>query len=380
MSEVYITRTSHYLPNKPVSNDEMEEYLGQIGERASKSRRITLRNNGIENRYYAIDKNGKATHTNAEITSLAVRELMDHNAEKLNEIDLLCCGTSIPDQMMPSHAVMVHGWLPETKNLEAITPAGNCCSGMYAFKYAYMALKLGLAKKAVSTGSERLSRILHADHFEIVVQKMRDLESNSMLAFEKDFLRWMLSDGAGTFLMETEKNPSGPSLKIEWIEACSFANEVETCMYMANEKLKDGTMKSFMDYTPTEIVDKSILSIKQDVKLLGSNIVSLGFKKFVEILKEKNFNVDDIAYFLPHMSSYFFKDKIADILDECGISIPEDKWFSNLKTHGNVGAGSIYLMVDELMNSGQLKTGDKIILAVPESARFSYVFSLLTVC
>ena len=378
MSEVYITRTSHYLPNDPVSNDEMEEYLGTIGEQASKSRRLVLRNNGIQSRYYAINKEGKPTHTNAEITSLAIRKLMTE--EELNDIDLLCCGTSIPDQMMPSHAVMVHGWLPETKNLEAITPAANCCSGMYAFKYAYMALKLGLADKAVSTGSERLSRMLHADHFEIEVQKMRELESDAMLAFEKDFLRWMLSDGAATFLMQREKSTEGLSLRIDWIEACSFANEVETCMYMANEKLEDGTMKSFMDYTPQEIVDQSILSIKQDTRLLGDNIVNLGFRKFDSILKEKNFDVNDITYFLPHMSSFFFESKIAGILEECGIPIPKEKWFTNLQTHGNVGAGSVYLMVDQLLNSGKLKVGDKIMIAVPESARFSYVFSLLTVC
>jgi 3-oxoacyl-[acyl-carrier-protein] synthase-3 len=37
-------------------------------------------------------------------------------------------------------------------------------------------------------------------------------------------------------------------------------------------------------------------------------------------------------------------------------------------------------MLDELFKTGNLKTGDKIFLAVPESARFSYMFSLLTVC
>jgi 3-oxoacyl-[acyl-carrier-protein] synthase III len=380
MSEVYITRTASFLPNKAVSNDEMESYLGCIGEQASKSRRIVLRNNGIENRYYAIDKDGKATHTNAEMVSLAVRNLMDNDDEKLKEIDLLSCGTSTPDQMMPSHAVMVHGWLPETNNIEVVSPSGVCCSGMHAYKYAYMALKLGEAKTAVCSGSERLSRILHSEQFELEVKRMGELEENPYLAFEKDFLRWMLSDGAATFLMSTKKNETGVSLKVDWIEAYSFANEAEACMYMASDKLEDGTLKSYMDYSPQEINDKSILSIKQDVKLLGENIVRLGFKKLEGAIKDKGINVDDITYFLPHMSSYFFEDKIADMLVECDMHIPKERWFTNLKTKGNVGAGSIYLMVDELFNSGKLKVGDKVLLAVPESSRFSYVFSMLTVC
>ncbi|MCH2230078.1 MAG: beta-ketoacyl-ACP synthase III [Crocinitomicaceae bacterium] len=380
MSEVYITRTASFLPNEAVSNDEMENYLGCIGEQASKSRRIVLRNNGIENRYYAIDKNGNATHSNAEMVSLAVRNLMDNKPENLKQIDLLSCGTSTPDQMMPSHAVMVHGWLPETNNIEVVSPSGVCCSGMHAYKYAYMALKLGEAKTAVCSGSERLSRILHSEQFELEVKRMGELEENPYLAFEKDFLRWMLSDGAATFLMSTKKSETGISLKVDWIEAYSFANEAETCMYMASDKNEDGTLKSYMDYSPQEINDKSILSIKQDVKLLGENIVRLGFKKLEGAIKNKGINVDDITYFLPHMSSYFFEDKIADMLVECDMHIPKERWFTNLKTKGNVGAGSIYLMVDELFNSGKLKKGDKVLLAVPESSRFSYVFSMLTVC
>ena len=80
------------------------------------------------------------------------------------------------------------------------------------------------------------------------------------------------------------------------------------------------------------------------------------------------------------MSSFFFEQPIEQILEENGMEIPKEKWFTNLATKGNVGAGSIYLMVGELMHSGKLKVGDQIMLAVPESARFSYVFTWLTVC
>ena len=52
----------------------------------------------------------------------------------------------------------------------------------------------------------------------------------------------------------------------------------------------------------------------------------------------------------------------------------------NLKKVGNVGSASIYLMLEELMNSGNLKKGDKILLSVPESGRFSYSYAYLTVC
>ena len=110
-NQVYINATSAYFPNGPVSNDEMEEYLGYIDGRPSKSKKIVLRNNGLTNRYYALDKSGKSTHTNAQMTALAVKELFKDNPEKIKEVELLSCGTSSPDQVMPSHGVMAHGCL-----------------------------------------------------------------------------------------------------------------------------------------------------------------------------------------------------------------------------------------------------------------------------
>src|ERR1700760_1608390 len=101
-TKVYINRTSHYFPNEPVSNDEMEQYLGYINNKPSKSKKIVLRNNGITNRYYALDKNHKSTHSNAEMTANAVRALFENAPEGLTKIELLSCGTSSPDQMMPS--------------------------------------------------------------------------------------------------------------------------------------------------------------------------------------------------------------------------------------------------------------------------------------
>src|SRR6478736_2445248 len=154
-NKVYITRTGSFLPNEPISSDEMESYLGYINGKPSKSRRIVLRNNGITRRFYAIDKDGKATHTNSQMTAQAVKALFKNNPEEIKNVELLSCGTSTPDQMMPSHGVMTHGYVPELGPIEVVSPSGVCCSGMHALKYAYMAIKSGEVTNAVSTGSER---------------------------------------------------------------------------------------------------------------------------------------------------------------------------------------------------------------------------------
>jgi 3-oxoacyl-[acyl-carrier-protein] synthase-3 len=359
-NEVYIIRTSSYFPNDPVSNEEMEEYL--------------------HSRYYALDKEGRITHSNAQITAGAVRALFPTDPEKMASVELLVCGTSSPDQLMPAHGVMVHGELPETGPIEVVSPAGVCCAGMHALKYAYYAIGSGEVKLAVSAGSERFSALLRSSLFEDEAQKLRQLEENPYIGFEKEFLRWMLSDGAAAFLLSNKKNDQGISLRVDWLEGFSYAQQMEACMYMGGEKMADGKLKGYLDYSPADILNQSILSIKQDVKLLGEYIVYLGGEGLAAALSKHGVTTDRIDHFLPHMSSEFFRSKIYDRLLEKGLGIPYDKWRANLSTVGNVGAASIYLMVDELFREGKLEKGQKLLLLVPESARFSYMYGVLTVC
>lgn len=380
MFDVYITKTGSFLPNEKVSNDDMEDYLGLIDGRKSKSKLIVLRNNKIKGRYYAHDKDGNCTHTHAEMVANAVRNIFKDEPNRIKEVDLLCCGTSSPDQLMPSHACIVHGELSEMNSIEVVSPSGVCCSGMHAFKYAFQTIRCGDKQMAVTTGSERLGKTLRSEKYEEEVHRLKEMEENPFIAFEKDFLRWMLSDGAGAFLLQNKKSEEGISLKVEWIEAISYANEEETCMYMGADKNEDGSLTSYKDFSSEESTEKSVMSIKQDVKLLSEKIVKLGFKYLQDICERKNESVDHIDHFLPHLSSYFFEDKIANILDEHDMTIPMEKWFTNLEYKGNVGAGSIYLMLDEIFNSGKLKKGERILLMIPESSKFSYVYSMLTVC
>ncbi len=377
MLEVYITKSGKYLPNEAVTNEEMESYLGLINNSASKARRIILRNNGITSRYYALDKEGNPTHTNAELTNNAIDTLFDSDFTR-NEVELLSCGTSTPDSLLPSHAAMVHG-LMKNRSVELNSSSGVCNAGMNALKFGYLSVKSGNTNNAVCTGSERVSTWMLADKFENEVVNLKSLEEQPIIAFKKDFLRWMLSDGAAAFLLENK--PRGEkSLKIEWMEAFSYAHELEACMYAGGDKMEDGQIKPWSDYKSSEWLTESVFSIKQDVKILDKHILVKGAESMKAAMAKNNLKPEDITYFLPHVSSHYFVAGLYKALAEEGIEVPMEKWFMNLKKVGNVGSASIYLMLEELMNSGQLKKGDTILLSVPESGRFSYSYAYLTVC
>ena len=377
MFEVYITKAAKYLPNEPVSNEEMEDYLGLINDAASKARRIILRNNKITSRYYAIDKTGKSTHNNAELTRNAVVQLFDENFTA-QDLEVLSCGTSTPDIFLPSHAAMVHGLL-KNKSVELNSSTGVCCAGMNSLKFGFLSVRSGNSKNAICTGSERVSTWLNAQMYNHEAANLKSLEEQPIIAFKKDFLRWMLSDGAGAFLLENK--PSGPiSLKIEWMEAFSYAYELETCMYAGGDKLENGEIKAWSDYPPEQWLNQSVFAIKQDVKLLDEFILSKGAESMSDAMSKNNITADQIDYFIPHVSSNFFVEGLKKGLTEKGIGMADEKWFMNLSRVGNVGSASIYLAVEELMNSGNLKKGDRILLSVPESGRFSFAYAYLTVC
>ncbi len=376
MRPVYITRLSKYLPNAPVGNDEMEEVLGMVNNKPSKARSLVLRNNGIKTRYYAF-RNGESTHTNIELAANAIRGLFDKEVP-IESLEVLAAGTGSPEQLLPSHAAMVHGELG-IKPIELVSTSGACCSGMQAMKYAYMTIAAGLANVAVSVGSEKVGNWMHASRFQPEADSHTELHENPIIAFEKDFLRWMLSDGAGAALLQSAPNQAGISLKIEWLETTSFAHELDACMYAGSIKNEDGSLSGWNDLPVPEWTHQSVFSLKQDTKLLGENIVAKGGAFLKSLMEKHDFTGDDVDYYLPHMSSEFFKQQIIKHHGIIGLEIPMEKWFYNLPRVGNVGSASPYLMLEELFHSGKLKKGDRLLVMVPESARFSYAYLYLTV-
>lgn len=381
MNTVYITNVASFMPNEPVCNDEMEGILGMVCDKPSRARRTVLRSNGIETRYYAVDKqSGEATHTNAQLTSEAIRHLADDEFN-LQEIDCLACGTSMGDQLLPNHGVMVHGELG-TPPCEVIATSGVCVAGMTAMKYAYMAIASGEAKNAVATGSEIASTSMRGGNFEKEIEsKTAELEKMPELAFEKDFLRWMLSDGAGAVLLKSEPRAKGLSLRIDWIFERSYANETQTCMYGGADKLEDGSIKGWMSYSQEEQQNRSIFTLKQDVKQLNEHVIHYTVERpLTEIQELKGLRPEDVDYFLPHYSSKFFRQKVYDGMKKVGFEVPFERWFTNISSKGNTGSASIYIILDELYRSGKLKAGEKLLCYIPESGRFSSAFMHLTVC
>jgi 3-oxoacyl-[acyl-carrier-protein] synthase III len=369
-SEVFLTRTASFLPLEPVGNDEMETVLGMVGGKPSKARRIVLRNNGIQHRHYALDRvTGEPVMSNAQMAAEAVRALGD-----VGDVQCLATATSRPDQLMPGHGVMVHGELGWPR-LEVVSLSGICVAGAAAFKHAWLAVRAGDARRAVAVASELASVGLHARNFDAEAEhKVKELEERPEIAFEKDFLRWMLSDGAGAVLLENK--PSGAlSLKVEWVELSSAAHELPACMYSGAEKNGDDTLTGWQQYSPQEWATRSVFTVKQDVKLLNEHVIRATLTDPLrELVKKHGLSAQKIDWFLPHYSSKYFAELVAAGMAEAGLNIPRERWFTNLIEKGNTGSASPFIMLDELFRSGRIRKGQKLLMYIPESGRFSSGF------
>ncbi|MDA8390150.1 MAG: beta-ketoacyl-ACP synthase III [Gammaproteobacteria bacterium] len=372
-----------FFPNAPVDNHAMEAVLGMVGGKPSRARRLVLARNGIKQRHYAIDpQSRKATHTNADMTAQAIRSALHRAGVGLEQMACLACGTSSPDQLKPAHAHMVHGVL-QAPPMEIGSITGVCTAGITAMKYAWMTVATGGADLAVSTGSELASSFMRAEQFGAQPDAEPDieaLEKMPVLAFEEDFLRWMLSDAAGAAVLQSTPGSRGLSLRIDWIDCVSYAGELPACMYSGANKDADGRLRGWREVSPEIAAKDRYFAVKQDARLLDEYIIEVCLTRALgAIAARRKLDAGTIDWFLPHYSSAYFRAPLYKALMDLGLQIPYDRWFTNLASRGNVGSAMIYVILEELFYSGMLKKGQRLLCVVPESARFSVCYMHLTV-
>ena len=277
---VYINRISAFLPHEPVDNEQMEARLGLVGGKPSRARKLILRSNGIVQRHYVIDpQTGAPSMNNAQVSAAAIRGLLGGDFQ-LDDLDCLVASSASPDQVMPGHAVMVQGELGNPP-CEVVSTAGICLCGMTALKYAWMSVASGESRNAVACGSEVASTLMQASNFNAEYEsRLDELETHPEIAFEKDFLRWMLSDGAGAVLLQGQPNSAGLSLRIEWIDIFSFADRMPPCMYAGAERVEPGDNRVLL--RDGRYVDYDYLVIATGPKLAFDEIPGLGPDGFTQ--------------------------------------------------------------------------------------------------
>lgn len=363
----YITGIGRYLPGAPVGNDEVASRLGGVDKRTERIRRRIQNANGIQQRYYAMDTEGRTTELNEELAAKAVTAALSDRGLTANDLGMLACATTQGDLLVPGFASMVHGRLGGGP-MQTLTATGVCASSIAALDAVVSKVRLGEHPRAAVVGSELSSRWLHQRRFEGVEDHL-----------DAHFLRWMLSDGAGAAVVEFQPRPDKPSLRVDWVRQVSLAHEHEVCMRagLDGDALEPG--KTWQDFDDVASAERAgLLQIRQDTSVLGE-LAKVGLAQFEELVDLGLVDLKKLDHVICHYSTNAFRDVVFDALAARVPGFDSRRWFSNLETCGNTGSASIYIALEEAWRTGRLQPGQTVLLAVPESGRFSFGFAHLTV-
>ena len=356
----FITQTGSFLPGPPISNDEIERYLGRLdGEEEVK--RTVLKMNGITSRHYAQDENQQPTHDVYELACLAISNCLKNTYfEDSNEVTFLSAGTTYAPLGGPGMGSILHDQLAKHQlignSVEVSSHAGICTSAAAALVSAARAVSAGEHSSAVCVGSEHPSSALKLAAFDPIDDRAEHTELRRSQWFMSVFLRFMLSDGAGAFLLQNKPNDNGVSLRVDWTESRSFAHEKPLCMKVENQGVR----------------------ITQDIDILSRHLIPATRKFCTEVMTRRGEDLADYKIVLPHLSSFFFRRRMEKIMKNLSSSDTPVPYWTNLGTAGNTGAASIFIMLDEYLKNHQLNDGDRLMLFIPESGQFNFVMVSLT--
>ena len=375
MAEAYITGIGAYLPGEPVDNEQLMNRLTDGTTRSARLGRQALAANGIRTRHYAVDDQGRTLMLNEELAANAARSALADRGIAASAVRMLATGTTQGDVLVPGFASMVHGRLGGGP-MELLSAAGVCASSMAALKAAVTSVRLGEHPVALAVGSELASRSLAGG-------ARAASPACPPEPLDAGFLRWTLSDGAGAVVVEPEPRPGGLSLRVDWMHLVSHAHEHPVCMCAG---LAPGTdprpgatwLDRPSDRGPSDqaLGDQGpiVPRLRQDMSALPA-LIDLGVAEYAALVTAGRID-PGTEHVLCHYSAEHFRAKLLKRLRAAGHDPDESRWFTNLHTAGNTGAASIFVMLEAVRP--RLRAGDRVLLIVPESGRFSLAFAQLT--
>jgi 3-oxoacyl-[acyl-carrier-protein] synthase-3 len=196
----------------------MADYIGRLSPAAERLGRLTLRQNRIRSRHYAIRPDGGSDWTVAKLAAEAVKGIV-RGAESTRGRSAswppppprTTC-SSRPCQRGPRRLrPAADGGRQPAERLRQLDDGaeGRRAAG-----------RAGEHRAALAVGAEFSSRYFRPGHY-LGTATMRE---DGTLPGDAEFLRWTLSDGAAGLLVENRPATRGLSLKLDWISLRSFAD------------------------------------------------------------------------------------------------------------------------------------------------------------
>ncbi len=306
-----ITTTAQYLPERSLSNQELEKMVDTTNE-------WILSRTGIENRYLV--KEGEAT---SDMGTQIAKKLLEKSGKSPEEIDLILVATSTPDFPVVSTAALIQHKIGAI-NAWGYDIVAACTGFVYAMETGSKLVESGRYKCVIVIGSDTMSSIIDYT------------DRNTCVIF---------GDGGGGVILEPTENENGVLDAILHTDGSGH----KYLTVPAGGSLNPASQKT---------IDNKMHYVYQD----GKTVFKFAVKNMADVSKQildKNKLIgSDIKLFIPHQANKRIIDAAAK---RCGLK--DEQVLVNINKYGNTTAGTIPIALNEAVESGRLIEGDLLLLA-----------------
>ncbi len=306
-----ITTTAQYLPERSLSNQELEKMVDTTNE-------WILSRTGIENRYLV--KEGEAT---SDMGTQIAKKLLEKSGKSPEEIDLILVATSTPDFPVVSTAALIQHKIGAI-NAWGYDIVAACTGFVYAMETGSKLVESGRYKCVIVIGSDTMSSIIDYT------------DRNTCVIF---------GDGGGGVILEPTENENGVLDAILHTDGSGH----KYLTVPAGGSLNPASQKT---------IDNKMHYVYQDGKTVFKFAVKNMADVSKQILDNNKLIGSDIKLFIPHQANKRIIDAAAK---RCGIK--DEQVLVNINKYGNTTAGTIPIALNEAVESGRLVEGDLLLLA-----------------
>lgn len=310
---VGILGTSHYLPERIQTNEELCEIMTDV------TPEWILSKTGIKRRYLAEE------HESASgMATKAASKLLERLHISAEEIDLIIAATFSPDYMFPPvSAKILHNL--GARNAQIVDINTNCTGFVTALTIASDRMRVDkTVKYALVIGVELHTRFMNPTDKETAI---------------------FFSDGAGVALLGQVEKGKG-------VINSSFKTDSST--YESVRFRGGGSSYPLINRTFSPEIDYVEMNGLATWKQAITNMP----KVIKEVLNKASVDIDDIDFCIFHQANL---NLIQYIMQK--MKIPLDKTYTNVEEIGNTGSASVGIALSEAMEKGLVKKGQTILLA-----------------
>lgn len=312
-----ILGTGHYVPDRVVTNFDLMKLMETSDEW------IRQRTGIVERRYAAP---GQGT---ADLAFEAAKAALDAARLEPGDIDCILFATLSPDYQFPGSGVLLQRLLG-LRDIPAFDIRNQCSGYLYCLQIADSFVRQGLYKRVLIAGAE-----VHSSGIELN-DRGRDVAV-------------LFGDGAGVTIVGPSEDPRRGILSTHCHAQGEFAEAL---------MIECPTSKARPVRITHDMIDDGRVFPKMNGKLVFKHAVVRLAEVIEEACRANGVSLREVDHFFFHQANMRINESVAKALE-----IPPEKLYHNIQKYGNLSAGAIPSLLDEVAREGKIEEGDLCLLA-----------------